>query len=173
MPFQVCLSPPPSPSSSPLPLPQKNLGNAKDQGKGDGEWRGDRDPGAFSPENRIQEWRQNCSCELYNHCSFKGENWNSGCHSVCRHVVGKAEFPALLAHCLSLHLPHKPLQGRLLLLMSAPCICVWGGGAGGQRGNRKEGKGLRKGLSCTKRRTGKLFKVILCIIIITTVSCHC
>lgn len=78
--------------------------------------------------------------------------------------------PCLL--CLSLHLPHKPLQGRLLLLMSAPCICVWGGGAGGQRGNRKEGKGLRKGLSCTKRRTGKLFKIILCIII-TTVSCHC
>lgn len=40
----------------------------------DGKWKGDRDPGALSPENCIQEWRQNCSCELYNHCSFNQEN---------------------------------------------------------------------------------------------------
>lgn len=54
-----------------LPLsPPKTPGQCPRGREGGWEMEGDRDPGALSPENRIQEWRQNRSCELYNHCSF-------------------------------------------------------------------------------------------------------
>ena len=138
--------------SAPPPrlLPQEDPGNAKDGVGGREKTAGRRGSWCSHTWEPRPGKEAKLLWELYNHCGFKGEDWDPGCHSVCGVWLGRQRArPRAL-------LPAPPSSSQTSQGLGSYFECLLpaggrGGGAGGLGGAKGRRKRAKKDLSCTER----------------------